>query len=199
MKAIVIHEYGAPEVLRYEDVADPVAGPGDVVVEVHAVSVNRVLDVAVRRGGQSQRGITLPLIPGVDPSGVVAAIGDGVTGVALGDRVAVLSHTVRGGAGIDSEARRNAAGQAEMVGIHRPGGAAEQIKVPSDHVFAVPRGVSFAAATVISRHGPTAYNLLVNMARVAAGEWVLIMGAAGNLGTLGVQSSKTENSSRHGN
>lgn len=95
MKATVIHEYRAPEVLRYQDVADPVAGPGDVVAEVHAVSVNRVLDVVVRRGGQSQRGITLALIPGVDPSGVVAAIGDGVTGVALGERVAVLSHAVR--------------------------------------------------------------------------------------------------------
>ncbi len=191
MKAIVIHEYGGPEVLRHEDVPDPVAGPGDVVVEVHAVSVNRVLDVAVRQGRQSQRGITLPLIPGVDPSGVVAAIGDDVTDVALGDRVTVLSHAVSGGAGMDSEAARNAAGQVEMVGIHRPGGAAERVKVPRDHVFAVPDGVSFAAATVISRHGPTAYNLLVNMARVAAGEWVLIMGAAGNLGTLGVQIAKS--------
>ena len=55
MKAIVIHEYGGPEVLRYEDVPDPVAGPGEVVVEVHAVSVNRVLDAALRAGNQQQR------------------------------------------------------------------------------------------------------------------------------------------------
>ena len=74
--------------------------------------VNRVLDVAVRQG---QRGITLPLIPGVDPSGVVSAIGDDVAHVAPAGRVTELSHAVPSGAGLDSEAVRNGSGRVEMV------------------------------------------------------------------------------------
>ena len=191
MKAIVIHEWGGPEVLRYEEIADPVAGPGEVVVEIHAVSVNRTLDVALRQGRQAQRGATLPLTPGVDPSGVVVSVGDGVTLAKPGDRVTVLSHAQRARPQGDSEELRNAAGQVEMIGIHRPGGDAERVLVPEDLVFRIPDNVSFADATVIARHGPTAHHLLVHMAALKAGEWVLIMGASGNLGTLGIQIAKT--------
>src|SRR3954462_5982670 len=79
VKAVVIREYGPPDVLRFEDVADAVPGPGEIRVKVHAATVNRVLDVALRRGEQSQRGAMLPLIPGVDCAGVVDRIGAGVT------------------------------------------------------------------------------------------------------------------------
>ncbi len=191
MKAIVIHEWGGPEVLRYEDVPDPVAGPGEVVVEVHAVSVNRTLDIAVRAGRQPQRGATLPLIQGVDPSGVIASVGDGVSEVRPGDRVAILSHAFRGRPQSDSEELRNAANQVEMIGIHRPGGAAELVKVSEALAFPIPDNVSFADATVIARHAPTAYHLLVHMAGLKDGEWVLIMGASGNLGTMGIQIAKS--------
>ncbi len=191
MKAIVIHEYGGPDVLIYQDVPDPVAGPGEVVVRVHAVSVNRTLDVSVRAGNQLQRGAILPLIPGVDPSGVVTSVGDGVTGHKIGDRVAVLSHAFSTNPGAHAGRARNAQGQDEMIGIHRPGGAAELVATPSSHIFPIPDGVPFADATVISRHGPTAYNLLVHMADLQPGEWVMIMGASGNLGTLGIQIAKT--------
>lgn len=191
MKAIVIHEYGGPDVLKYEDFPDPVAGPGDIVVQVHAVSVNRTLDVSVRSGNQMQRGARLPLIPGVDPSGVVTALGDGVTNRTIGDRVAVLSHAFSATPGAHAGRPRNAQGQDEMIGIHRPGGAAELVATPATHTFPIPDGVPFADATVISRHGPTAYNLLVHLADLQPGEWVMIMGASGNLGTLGIQIAKT--------
>lgn len=191
MKAIVIHEYGGPDVLTYQDVPDPVAGPGEIVVRVHAVSVNRTLDVAVRAGRQQQRGITLPIIPGVDPSGVVTAVGDGVTDRKIGDRVAVLSHAFSSNPRAHAGRPRNARGQDEMIGIHRPGGAAELVTSPASHTFPIPDGVPFADATVISRHGPTAYNLLVHMADLQPDEWVMIMGASGNLGTLGIQIAKT--------
>ena len=191
MKAIVIHEYGGPEVLKYQEVPDPVAGEGDVVVRVHAVSVNRTLDIAVRAGRQKQRGITLPIIPGVDPSGVVTSLGAGVSDRKIGDRVAVLSHAFSPNPGDHAGRPRNARGQDEMIGIHRPGGAAELVRTPASHTFPIPANVPFADATVISRHGPTAYNLLVHMADLQPGEWVLIMGASGNLGTLGIQIAKT--------
>ena len=63
VEAIVIHQYGPPEVLRYEEVPDPIPGPGEIRIAVHAATVDRVLDVAVRRGAQGQRGIALPLFP----------------------------------------------------------------------------------------------------------------------------------------
>ena len=78
MKAAIFHQFGPPEVLKYEDVPDPVAGPGEVVVEVRAVTVNRTLDVAVRRGEETRRDAKPPLVLGVDPSGTVAAVGAGV-------------------------------------------------------------------------------------------------------------------------
>jgi len=70
MKAAVLHEHGGPEVLRYEDVAAPSPGPGQVLVRVRSVSVNRSLDVSVRRDGGNYH-VTLPMMLGIDPSGVV--------------------------------------------------------------------------------------------------------------------------------
>src|SRR6266850_7428316 len=87
MKAIVMREFGPPDVLRLEEIPTPVPGAGEVLIRVHAVSVNRTLDLAVRAGTYPARA-ALPHILGVDPSGVVAAIGDGVTARNVGDRVA---------------------------------------------------------------------------------------------------------------
>jgi amino acid transporter len=87
MKAIVIHQFGAPDVMKYEDLPDPQPRHGEIRIAVHAATVNRVLDVAVRRGEQAQRGVELPLIPGVDCAGIIDAIGPGVTKWKVGDRV----------------------------------------------------------------------------------------------------------------
>jgi NADPH2:quinone reductase len=88
MKAIRIHGYGPPDALRYEDVADPEPAPHEIRVAVHAATVNRVLNVALRRGEQRHRDVTLPLIPGVDCAGVVDRVGRDVTRWRIGDRVA---------------------------------------------------------------------------------------------------------------
>ena len=74
MKAVVMREFGGPEVLRYEDVETPAVGPGDVLVEVRAVTVNRTLDMVVREN-KYVRSPKLPHILGVDPSGVIVAVG----------------------------------------------------------------------------------------------------------------------------
>ncbi len=190
MKAIVIHEFGGPEVLSYEDVPDPVAGPGEIVVQVHAVSINRVLDVEVRKGNQMQRGVKLPYIPGIDPSGVVAALGEGVTTPKLGDRVMVMHRILCGTCDACKRGDTYNCQSRRMVGINRDGGDAEYIKVPATAIQAIPDNLSFAEATITARHCPTAYNLLVHKADLKAGEWVLVMGAAGNLGSIGIQMSK---------
>ena len=88
MKAIVIHQYGPPDVLKYEDVPDPQPRDGEIRIRIHAATVNRVLDVSVRAGRESVRGPVLPLIPGVDCAGVVDAVGPGVTRWRKGMRVA---------------------------------------------------------------------------------------------------------------
>ena len=75
MKAIVIHEFGPPDVLRYESVPDPEPRAGEIRIRIHAATVNRVLDVSLRAGKEGARGPMLPLIPGVDCAGVVDAVG----------------------------------------------------------------------------------------------------------------------------
>src|SRR6266511_1346917 len=86
LKAVVIREFGPPEVMRLEEVADPEPGPGEVLIRVHAVSVNRTLELAARAGTYTRQ-VTLPLIPGVDPAGIVAKLGPGVVNRQVGDRV----------------------------------------------------------------------------------------------------------------
>jgi NADPH:quinone reductase-like Zn-dependent oxidoreductase len=75
MKAIVIHEFGPPDVLKYEDVPDPQPRAGEIRIRVHAATVNRVLDVSLRAGKETRRAPELPLIPGVDCAGTVDALG----------------------------------------------------------------------------------------------------------------------------
>jgi NADPH:quinone reductase len=177
MKAVVMREFGPPHVLRLEDFPDPIAGPGEVLIEVHSVSVNRTLDLAVRAGTYGAK-IQLPHIPGVDPSGVVRAVGAGVSSRAPGDRVITLPW------------RTGKVGPMDVLGVQHLGGYAEYVKLPETATAPIPEGLDFARATVIARHAPQAFNLLRDRAGVKAGEWVLVMGAAGGLGSMGVQIGK---------
>ena len=187
MKAIVIHQFGPPDVLTYEDVPDPQPRAGEIRVRVHAATVNRVLDVSLRAGKEAFRGPVLPLIPGVDCAGIVDAIGPEVLRWKVGDRVAAA-----GGMPLDVCAEDEAGyhGPRGMMGIKRPGGFAELVVVPSSAAIAVPAALDFHQAAVVMRHAPTAWNLLCNVAALKAGETVLIMGAGGNLGMTGIQIAK---------
>lgn len=179
MKAIVIREFGPPDVMRLEDVATPAPGPGDVLVAVHAVSVNRTLDLAVRAGSYAMP-VTLPHVLGVDPSGVVAAVGRGVSSRKVGDRVATMQ-LLR---------PPRATSPPVILGVHTWGGYADYVVVPAELTHPIPDAVDFATATVVARHAPVAFSLLRDEARLASGEWVLVMGAAGGLGAAGVQVAK---------
>ena len=174
MRAMIFNAFGPPDVLHYEDVPDPAPGPGDLLIEVHAVSVNRVLDVDIRAGRAPHYGIEPPHILGVDPSGVVIDVGSDVQGFAAGDRVSVTMGMPGGG----------------RYGLECNGGDAQLTIAPAASCVKVRDEIGFADATVISRHGPVAYNLLFNMGKLEAGQTVLIMGAAGNLGSIGIQLAK---------
>ena len=187
MKAAVIREFGPPDALRYEDMPDPQPRLGEIRIRIHAATVNRVLDVSLRAGKESFRGPVLPLIPGVDCTGIVDAVGAGVRRCSVGQRVAAA-----GTMPLDPfpEDRSDYGGLFGMMGIKRPGGFAEMITVPSCAVIALPDGLDFHHAAVVMRHVPTAWNLLFNVAELKASETVLIMGAGGNLGSIGIQIAK---------
>lgn len=187
MKAIVIHEYGPPEVLRYEDIADPVPRQGEIRIKIHAATVNRVLDVSLRAGREQYRGPVLPLTPGVDCAGIVDAVGPQVGRWRPGDRVAAAGVMPLN---VCAEDGSNYNGPQGMMGIKRPGGFAEMITVPACAAVAVPEHLDFHHAAVIMRHVPTAWNLLMHVAELKKGETVLIMGAGGNLGSIGIQIAK---------
>ncbi len=187
MKAIVIHQYGPPEVLQYETVADPIPRDGEIRIKVHAATVNRVLDVSLRAGREAYRGPLLPVIPGVDCAGVVDAIGPGVTRWRKGDRVAAAGVMPLEVCPENDEAYKGPQG---MMGIKRPGGFAELVAVPACAGVAIPEKLDFHHAAVVMRHVPTAWNLLFHVAKLKAGETVLIMGAGGNLGSIGIQIAK---------
>ena len=189
MKAIVLRQFGGPEVLRLENVPAPRPASGEILVKVRSVSVNRTLDCTVRAGKYPVE-IQMPHVLGVDPAGEVVEIGAGVGAFKIGDRVATISimpclkckQCLRG-----LEANCLAS---QHIGLHRWGGYAEYVAVPQRNAFKIADNLSFAEGTVITRHFPMAFNLLASKTAVKPGEWVLVMGAAGALGSCCVQVAK---------
>ena len=178
MRAIVFHEFGPPNVLRLEDVPTPEPGPGEVLLKAHGVSVNRTLDLVVRSGLYARRP-PLPHVLGADPCGVVTAVGPDVADRKVGDRV-VCGPVI----GADPN------GAPRLLGVNAWGGYAEYVKVPASITHLIPDRLDFQTATVVARHGPLAFTQLRDRAQVKRGEWVLVMGAAGGLGSAAVQAAK---------
>jgi NADPH:quinone reductase-like Zn-dependent oxidoreductase len=189
MKAVVLRSFGGPEVLALEEQSSPTPGTDEVLVRVHSVSVNRTLDLKVR-AGKYNADVRLPHVLGVDPAGVVVAVGRNVTDRKVGDRVAVLSLISCGLCVYCRSGEESLCMKSRHIGVHRWGGYAEYTAVPAKNTFVTPESLSFAEATVISRHFPMAFNLLENRAELKSGEWVLIMGATGALGNCGIQVAK---------
>jgi NADPH2:quinone reductase len=189
MKAIVLRQFGGPDVLNQEEVAEPKVDAGEIVIKVHSVSVNRTLDCVVRAGNYPVT-LQMPHVLGVDPAGEVVEVGSGVTKFKVLDRVAVISiipclnckQCVKG-----QEANCLAS---KHIGLHRWGGYAEYVAVPERNAFKIPDNLSFAEGTVITRHFPMAFNLLASKTTVKPGETVLVMGVSGALGSCCVQVAK---------
>lgn len=189
MRAAVIRAFGGPDTLRIEEVNDPVLAAGEVLVRVRAVTVNRSLDIDVRRDG-ARRGVVLPHVPGVDPVGIVAAVADDVDGVEVGEHVAVAPTIRCGACDFCTAGKESQCPNSRHIGVHRWGGYAELVTAPARNIIRIPDGLGSAEAAVILRHAPTALNLLQSLAQVQPGETVLVMGATGGLGAAGVQVAK---------
>jgi NADPH:quinone reductase-like Zn-dependent oxidoreductase len=179
MQAVVIREFGGPEVMRLEDVPVPVPSAGEVLLKVEAVSVNRTLDLAVR-AGRYPRPVQLPHVLGADPSGIIVALGEGVTSRKMGDRV-TTSPSVKAGTATQPPV---------MLGVGVWGGYAQYLTLPAANTHPIPDGMDFSTATIVGRHAPLAFNQLKEKARLKPDEWVLIMGAAGGLGSASIQVAK---------
>jgi NADPH:quinone reductase-like Zn-dependent oxidoreductase len=189
MMAVVVDRFGGPEVLDYRRVPVPEIATDEVLIEVRGVSINRTLDLKVRADGNG-RAVTLPLVLGVDPTGVVAAVGSEVANVAIGDRVA--SWGPSSGARCGRCPACLAGGEATCgsrfhLGIEQWGGYAQFVKTPAWSVHLLPEGLAFPEATVIMRHYPMAYRMLAGKGQLTEGDWILVMGSSGALGSAGVE------------
>lgn len=171
MIAALFDRHGGPEVLALREVPDPVAAAGEVLVRVRAAGMN-YLDVLVRRGMPGVR-TPLPFISGGDIAGEVAALGDGVSGWAPGDRVVVNPKTPKG-----------------LLGEEVPGGFCTMIAVPATHLVRIPAGVDFTTAAAVPINFGTALRMLDTIGAIQAEELVLVLGASGGVGTACVQLAK---------
>lgn len=160
MKAIRVHQPGGPEAMTYEDVADPEPGEGEAVVRIEAAGVN-FIDVYFREG--VYKSPSLPFTLGQEAAGVVAAVGPGVDGIALGDRVA-------------------------YTGVR--GSYAEKAAVPSDRLVRLPEGVSTRQGAAAMLQGMTAHYLACSTYPLQAGDVCLVHAAAGGVGQLLCQIAK---------
>ncbi|MFW5416421.1 zinc-binding dehydrogenase [Nocardiopsis sp. CNT-189] len=171
MRAVQVDEYGAPEVLKPVELPDPVAGPGQVLVDVAAVNV-MFLEVQIRRGwGKDFFAVSPPYVPGTGVAGRVAAVGEGVDPALVGTEV--LAETGE---------RDPETGSAKSP----TGGYAEKAAVPAEDLVPVPDGLDGREALALLLDGPTAL-LLERAARFEPGRRVLVMAAAGGAGSLVVQ------------
>lgn len=153
MRAIVMTETGGPQVLRATDAPPPAPAPGEVLVRTHAAGLN-FIEIYQRTGSYP---VSLPFIPGSEASGVVEALGDGVTGLQVGDRVCT----------------------AEAEGTY-----AELFTVPADRAIVVPHGVGLDVAAALPLQGLTAHYLATAAAHPKRGETVLVHAGAGGVGLL---------------
>jgi NADPH2:quinone reductase len=156
MRAIVVREFGEPDVLRPEEMPDPVVGPDEVLVRMHAAGVNPV-DAYIRTGTYARKP-SLPYVPGTDGAGQVEAVGANVKGWKPGDRVWVSTL----GASI--------------------GTYAERVCCPPDRIYRLPDHVSYAAGAALGVPAATAHRALFGRAAARSGETILVHGASGSVG-----------------
>ncbi|ROR28779.1 NADPH:quinone reductase-like Zn-dependent oxidoreductase [Curtobacterium sp. JUb34] len=164
MKAVQFHEVGGPEVLQYGEIEQPVPAAGQVRLRVAASAYNAA-DNGMRAGFLPIP-IELPHVPGYDVSGTVDAIGDGVTGVSVGDAVIAF------------------------LPMERDGGAAEFVIAPAEAVVAAPTGMPLADAAALPSVALTAWQALFDDGHLRSGQRLLVIGAGGVVGKYAVQLAK---------
>ena len=189
MKAVRFHEHGGPDVLRYEEAAEPTPGPVEVKLRVKAVALNH-LDVWLRKG---LPGVTVPLpkIGGSDIAGEVVAVGAACRRLSVGERILVSPGLSCGQCAMCLRGDDNLCRAYQIVGGYRlDGGCAESLCIPEVNGIPIPPSLNFTAAAAVPVTFITAWNMLVRLARLRPGETVLVMGAGSGVGTAAIQIAK---------
>ena len=186
MKAVVFHEHGSLENLRFvTDFPVPEPGPGEVRIRVRAAALNR-LDLFVREGWRGLN-LEMPHIGGADAAGEVDALGPGVSEWAVGERVAVDPSLSCGQCAFCVAGQQQLCDQFSILGEHSRGTFAEYVVVPARNLVRLPEGVSFDAAAAAGLVFLTAWHSLITRGGLRAGETVLIVGASGGVNTASIQ------------
>src|SRR5271154_1431216 len=186
MKAVRIHEFGGPEVLRFEDIPDPQPRLDQVMVRVKACALNH-LDIFVRKG---LPGVKLPHILGSDIAGEIVAVGEYVSGFKPGQRVLLApmhfcNHCAKCVAGL-----QNQCAEFTVLGNLVDGGNCELIAVPAVNVIPIPDALEFIQAASVPLVFLTAWHMLVGRAGIRPGQTVLVLGGGSGVGIAAIQIAK---------
>jgi NADPH:quinone reductase-like Zn-dependent oxidoreductase len=186
MKAVRIHQFGGPEVLTYEDIADPQPRKDQVLVRVQACALNH-LDVWVRKG---LPGVKLPHTLGSDVAGEIVEIGEYVGGFKTGQRVLLApmhycGHCAKCVTGLQNQCR-----EFTVLGNGVDGGNCELIAVPAANVIPIPDSLDFNQAASVPLVFLTAWHMLVGRAGIRPGQTVLVLGASSGVGIAAIQIAK---------
>jgi NADPH:quinone reductase-like Zn-dependent oxidoreductase len=186
MKAVRMHSYGGPEVLRYEEVPDPQPRQDQVLVRVRACAMNH-LDLWVRKGTTKS---PLPHIPGSDIAGEIVGIGEYVTGFKLGQRVLLAPMSFCNQCEQCTAGRQNMCREFTVLGNGVDGGDCELIAVPVVNVIPIPESLGFNEAASVPLVFLTAFHMLVGRASLRPGHTVLVLGANSGVGIAAIQIAK---------
>lgn len=188
MKAVVMRGHGGPEVVKLEELPEPSAGPGEVVVKLRAVAANH-LDIWVREGWPGLK-LAFPHVFGSDGAGVVESVGPGVTAVKAGDEVVVNPSLGCGRCERCLAGQENLCRRFSILGEHVAGVMAEKAVLQTRSVLPKPKNLSFEEAAAVPLTFMTAWHALVARAQVKPGETVLVHAAGSGVGTAAVQIAK---------
>ena len=191
MKAAVLKAFGGPENLEFTDVPDPVPGPGEVLLRVRACALNH-LDLWIRAGLPSAK-VAAPFLLGCDVAGEVAALGPGVEGISIGGRFAVHPGRCCGRCPACLDGRESDCPEFGIIGAYggRPGGYAELLTAPAAELLPMGPAQDFPEAAAAPLTFLTAWHMLVTLAKVRAGETVLVVGAGAGVATAAIAVAKS--------
>ncbi len=189
MKAIRFHEFGGPEVLKYEDVPAPVLRKDQVLIKVKACALNH-LDLFIRRGLPK---VKLPHINGSDVCGDVAEVGEYVSGVKPGERVLLAPMTFCNHCAHCVAGQQNLCPEFTVLGYLNDGGNCELLAVPEVNVIPIPSELTYDEAASVPLVFLTAWRMLVTRAQIKPGQIVLVLAAGSGVGSAAIQIAKLFN------